>query len=299
MKIVIAGGSGFIGQKLTEHLVEQGHNVVILSRYENEGTDSITYVQWLQNGAKPENKIKQADVFINLAGVSINTGRWTRQDQQQIYDSRMIATDELLRIFQQLSVKPSTLINASAIGIYPTSETAKYTESSNAVATDFLGTTVNDWESKAMTARNHGLRVACMRFGVILGKNGGALPPIVTPYKFFVGGTVGSGQQWLSWVHLEDVIRAIAFVIATPSLAGPINVTSPFPKRMKYFGKTIASTLQRPHWLPMPAFLMQMMLGKKSKLVLEGQYVTPEKLLAHHFTFSYPTLETALQNLLK
>lgn len=298
MKIVIAGGTGFVGQRLTEHLTNQGHDVVILSRYEKEATNSKTYIQWLQNGAKPEEKIKQADVFINLAGVSINTGRWTAQHQQAIYDSRMKATDKLLRIIQQLPTKPSTLINASAIGIYPTSETAKYTESSSEVANDFLGRTVNDWENKALTAEDYGLRVACMRFGVILGNNGGALSPIVMPYKLFVGGTVGSGQQWLSWVHVEDVIRAIEFVIETPSLSGPINVTSPFPKRMKYFGQAIASTLQRPHWLPVPAFVMQIILGKKSKLVLEGQYVTPEKLLSHHFTFSYPTLETALQNLL-
>lgn len=299
MRIVIAGGSGFVGQKLTEYLTKQGHDVIILSRHEKESNDSITYVQWLQDGAKPEEKIKQADIFVNLAGVSINTGRWSTQHQQQIYESRMNATDELLRIVHQLPTKPSTFINASAIGIYPTSETVKYTESSREVADDFLGKTVFDWESKAMTAEDDGLRVACMRFGVILGRNGGALPAIVRPYQLFVGGTVGSGNQWLSWVHIDDVIRSIAFAIDTKELSGPINVTSPFPKRMKFFGQTIASTLQRPHWLPVPAFAMRIALGKKSKLVLEGQYVTPEQLLAHDFSFLYPTLDEALQNLLK
>lgn len=299
MKIVIAGGSGFVGRQLTEYLTRQGHNVLILSRSKRENTESITYVQWLQDGVSPEDDIQQADVFINLAGVSINKGRWTTQHQQQIYDSRMQATDELLRIIHQLPTKPKVFINASAIGIYPTSETAKYTESSTDVADDFLGKTVFDWERKAKMAKDYGIRVAFMRFGVILGKNGGALSPMIMPYKLFAGGTVGSGRQWLSWVHLEDVIRAIEFVINTPDLSGPINVTSPFPKRMKYFGQTIAATLQRPHWLPAPSFAMRIVLGKKSKLVLEGQYVTPEKLLAHQFTFSYPTLEDALQNLLK
>lgn len=299
MKIVIAGGTGFVGQKLTKHLMNKGHELIILSRHQKQDSGKIKYVQWLQNHSQPEKEIVDADVFINLAGVSINEGRWTQTHQQQIYDSRMQATDELLRIIQQLPTKERTLINASAIGIYPASESARYTESATKTADDFLGQTVRDWEQKAMTAENFGVRVACMRFGVILGKNGGALAPIVTPYKLFVGGTVGSGKQWMSWVHLEDVIRAIEFTIETPSLKGPINVVAPFPMQMKYFGQTVGKVLNRPHWLPVPAFMMQLLLGKKSDLVLKGQFVIPEKLQSNSFTFTYSTLDEALKNLLK
>lgn len=299
MKIVIAGGSGFIGQKLSTYLIDKGHELVILSRHKKNPENQVNYVQWLQNDARPEDEILHADVFINLAGISINEGRWTETHQQQIYESRMKATDELLRIIHQLPKKPIILINASAIGIYPASESIRYTESSSSIANDFLGQTVHDWEQKAMSAKNIGVRVACMRFGVILGKGGGALPPIVMPYKLFVGGTVGSGQQWMSWVHLEDVIRAIEFTMTTPTLSGPINVVAPFPMQMKYFGQMIGKVINRPHWLPVPSFMMQLLLGKKSNLVLKGQFVIPEKLQKCGFTFSYSTLEEALENLLK
>lgn len=298
MKIVIAGGTGFVGQKLTEYLMHKGHDLIILSRQPKAAKDKVKYVQWLQNHTQPEKEITEADVFINLAGVSINEGRWTKTHQQKIYDSRMRATDELLRIIHALPTQPHTLINASAIGIYPASESARYTEEVTTTAEDFLGQTVRDWEQKAMSAENFGVRVACMRFGVILGENGGALAPIVTPYKLFAGGTVGSGKQWMSWVHLEDVIRAIEFAIETPSLKGPINVVAPFPMQMKYFGQAIGKILNRPHWLPVPSFMMQLLLGKKSDLVLKGQFVIPEKLQKNGFTFSYPTLEDALKSLI-
>lgn len=299
MKIVIAGGSGFIGQKLTEYLVQRGHEVMILSRNKKEQDSKFNYVQWLQLENNPENEIGYADVFINLAGVSINKGSWTTAHQKEIYESRMTATQELLRIIQQMPQKPFTLINASAIGIYPTSETTIYTENTKAIANDFLGRTVHDWEQLALTAKNDGVSVACLRFGVVLGKEGGALPPIVLPYKLYAGGTVGSGQQWLSWVHIDDLIRSVEFSIINEDLHGPINVTAPFPKRMKYFGETVGAALNRPHWLPVPTFALQLVLGQKSKLVLEGQYVKPQKLQDHRFEFLYPTLESALDNLLK
>ncbi|MBO0587918.1 TIGR01777 family oxidoreductase [Sporosarcina sp. E16_8] len=297
MKIVIAGGSGFAGQKLTDTLLNEGHEIIILSRKDSKVDGNIKYVKWLQEGTYPENEIISADAFVNLAGVSINEGRWTAEHRKQIYASRMEATDELLRIISALQTKPAVLVNASAIGIYPASEDNVYTEESLDYADDFLGQTVTDWEKKAASVESEGIRVVFMRFGVILGKNGGALPLMVLPYKLFAGGTVGSGNQWVSWVHIEDVARAITFTIGNKSIDGPVNVTSPFPKRMKYFGKTIGSVLHRPHWIPVPSFVMKIVLGKKSALVLEGQHVLPEKLLNSGFTFHFPTLESALNDL--
>ena len=298
MKVVIAGGSGFVGRKITDTLLKDGHDVIILSRNKQTDRESVKYVHWLHEGALPENEIGYADVFINLAGVSINDGRWTESHQKKIYESRMEATGELIRIIGKLEVKPSVFINASAIGIYPASETAIYTEESYEVATDFLGQTVNDWEKKAATLNDLGIRTAFTRFGLVLGKNKGALPLMVLPYKMYVGGTVGSGRQWVSWVHVQDVARAILHVIHNSHLRGPINVTAPFPTRMDDFGKMIGATIHRPHWFPAPSPIMKIALGKKSSLVLEGQYVTPEKLLANGFEFDFPVLSLALDNLL-
>lgn len=299
LRIVIAGGSGFIGMKLTEDLQKAGHNIVILTRKDSANNNgNVEYVKWLEKGTSPENKIKSADVFINLAGVSINDGRWSQNHQNQIYKSRMIATEELLRIIKALTNKPKVLINASAIGIYPASQQAVYTESSQEVANDFLGRTVFHWETKAKQAEEHTVRVAYMRFGVVLGEKEGALPLMALPYKLFAGGTVGSGKQWVSWVHVEDVVRSIIFTIEHDELRGPINVTAPSPVQMKEFGKTIGSVLHRPHWLSVPSFAMKLVLGKKSALVLEGQHVVPKVLLEHGFEFAFPTLKSALRDLL-
>lgn len=299
MKIVIAGGSGFIGRKLTDRLLCEGHEVVILTRKDRQPENRVQYVKWLAEDASPENEIGNADVFINLAGVSINDGRWSAKHQKQIYESRMRATDEVLRILSAMPRKPAVLANASAIGIYPPSLNAVYTEKSLQRANDFLGRTVADWESKAKQAEKHGTRTVLLRFGVVLGKENGALPLMVLPYKWFAGGTVGSGNQWVSWVHITDVVRSILFAIQNENIRGPVNVTAPSPVRMKAFGKTIGAVLHRPHWLPVPSVALKLALGKKSSLVLEGQHVRPEVFMQAGFEFVFPTLRQALEDLLK
>ena len=298
MKIVIAGGSGFIGQTLTQLLLDEGHIVVILTRKERKSSGKTVFVRWLDEWVSPEKEIGNADAFINLAGVSINDGRWSKSHQKQIYESRMNATDELLRIISLLPTKPSVLVNASAIGIYPSSKNAIYTENSAETATDFLGKTVQEWENKAQQVERDSIRVVLMRFGVVLGKEEGALPLMAMPYRLFVGGKVGSGDQWVSWVHVTDVVRAILFAITSNHLSGPINVTAPAPLRMNEFGKCIGSVLNRPHWLPVPSFAMKMVLGQKSALVLEGQHVIPQVLQENGFEFRFPTLLSALEDLL-
>lgn len=298
MKVVIAGGSGFIGRHITDLLLKNGHEIIVLSRNKIDDSEHVKYVLWLQDGTSPENEIGEADVFINLAGVSINDGRWTEAHQKRIYESRMEATDELIRIIGELDEKPSLFINASAIGIYPASETAIYTEDSPEVATDFLGKTVSDWEKKAASLNDFGIRTVFTRFGLVLWKDEGALPLMVMPYKMYVGGKVGTGQQWVSWVHVRDVARAVLHILENSQLEDAVNVTAPFPLRMDDFGKMIGATLHRPHWFPAPSPIMKLALGKKSSLVLEGQYVTPEKLLADGFEFDFPVLSLALDNLL-
>lgn len=297
MKIVIAGGTGFVGKELTRLLQENGHEIIILTRNKTVQKKDIQYVQWLQQGARPEQFLDTVDAFVNLAGISLNNGRWTKKQKKAIYTSRMDATLEIVRIMEHLSAKPKVLINASAVGIYPTSTSATYTEDSMDYATDFLGTTVQDWERQARRAEKLGVRVAFARFGVILGRDQGALPSMLLPYKMHIGGTIGSGEQWLSWVHVEDVARAIYFAITNENIKGPFNVTAPHAVRMKDFGKTIAMIMGRSHWMPVPSIAMRLALGEQSVLVLEGQHVLPTVLEKQHFTFHFPHLKEALYDL--
>ncbi|MFJ7953805.1 TIGR01777 family oxidoreductase [Lysinibacillus sp. NPDC096418] len=298
MKIVIAGGTGFVGKMLTKYLQTDGHEIAILTRSTSKHENGINYVQWLQDGSRPETELGEVDAFVNLAGVSLNDGRWTKKQKKAIYTSRMEATLEIVRIIERLQKKPKVLVNASAVGIYPTSTINTYTENCTDFATDFLGWTVHDWERHAKRAENLGVRVALARFGVILGSESGALPSMLLPYKMYVGGTVGSGEQWLSWIHVNDAARALYFAIMNESINGAFNVTAPNPKRMKEFGQTIAGVMKRPHWMPIPSLAMQLALGEQSMLVLEGQYVLPQVLENLNFEFHFPQLKEALEDLL-
>lgn len=299
MRVAIAGGTGMVGRKLSELLIENGHEVIILTRGRQQMKNSIQYVQWLKDDATPELYIENIDVFINLAGVSLNDGRWTEEQKEKIYNSRMDATDEVIRILRHLQYKPLVLINASAVGIYPVSENAVYTEQSDERANDFLGQVVAHWEEKALQAEQLGIRTCLTRFGVILENGEGALPMMVLPYKLGVGGTIGSGNQWLSWIHIEDVVRAMLLLISDESLSGPINFTTPNVKRMREFGKSIGKALNRPHWLPVPSIALKLALGDKSILVLDGQHVFPEKLLKANYEFQFASVEDAIRNLYK
>lgn len=298
MKIAISGGTGMVGRKFSDLLLANGHDVIVLTRGESYEANGIRYVQWLQEGTKPELQLENLDAFVNLAGVSLNEGRWTKEQKDKIYSSRMESTDEVLRILSVVKQKPQVLINASAVGIYPISETAIYTEQSPEKAQDFLGTVVQEWEQRALQAQKLGIRTCLSRFGVILAKDEGALPMMTRPYKLGVGGTIGSGMQWLSWIHVEDVARALLFVIENEALSGPINFTTPNVKRMKDFGKSIGAALHRPHWLPVPAFVLKLALGEKSVLVLDGQHVLPEKLLNAKFEFQFVSVQEAIRDLL-
>ncbi len=298
MKIVIAGGTGFVGKAFIKLAQENGHNIFVLTRSASSEKNGIHYVQWLQDEILPIEALEGADAFVNLAGVSLNNGRWTNKQKKDIYWSRMHATLEIVRIMEKLTKKPKVLVNASAVGFYPHSSEIIYDETFTVVANDFLGTTVHDWERHAKRAEPLGIRVALARFGVILGRKSGALPPMLLPYQMHVGGTIGSGNQWISWVHIEDVARALYFAILHENIRGPFNVTAPHATRMKEFGQSIAMIMNRRHWLPVPSFAIRLALGEQSTLVLEGQHVRPAVLEEHHFIFKYPHLTEALEDLL-
>jgi uncharacterized protein len=301
MKITIAGGTGFVGKALSEQLLKNNHEVIILSRKSVEptnGTDGFRYVQWLSDISSPIEELEGTDIFINLAGESINGGHWTEKRKEKILNSRIEAVDALLGIIKSLKTKPRTFINASAIGIYGTSFETIFTETENhGFGNDFLATTVKEWENKADQASQLGIRTVFCRFGIILDRLQGALPKIALPYKSFIGGPIGNGRQWMSWIHIKDVVKGICFVIEHEHMQGPVNFTAPNPVTMSEFGKTLAQVLHRPHWLPVPSYALKLLLGEMSTLVVEGQKVLPNKLLENGYQFNYPDLNLAFKNI--
>jgi uncharacterized protein (TIGR01777 family) len=300
MNIAITGGTGFVGTALTEAFLKKGNEVYILSRNKQTSSkEGLHYVQWLTEGSHPEKSLENIDVFINLAGESLNGGRWTVARKKSIYASRIHTTREVIRILRELKHKPSILINASAIGFYGISREKRFTETTMEHGHDFLAETVWSWEEEAKSAETLGIRTVLARFGVVLDKRAGALPKIVLPYKLFAGGTVGSGQQWLSWVHIADAVGMIQFVIDHPTIEGPINVVAPTPIKMRDFGKKIAKVMHRPHWIPAPSPALKVLLGEMSILVLEGQKVLPEKAEKNGYLFTHSFLDEALTNILK
>ena len=286
-----------VGRKFSNLLLSQGHEVIVLTRNKSHQANGIQFVQWLKDDAKPELYLEDLDAFVNLAGTPLNEGRWTKKQKLKIYNSRIQTTDEIIRIFHALQNKPHVFLNASAVGIYPVSESAIYTEQTTEKAQDFLGTVVQDWENHAQYAQQLGIRTCFCRFGVILAKDEGALPLMVLPYKLGIGGKIGSGKQWVSWIHVDDVAKALLFVIEQKQLNGPINFTTPNVNRMKDFCKTIGAVLHRPYWIHIPSTTLKIVLGEKSKLILEGQQVFPEKLVNAGFEFQYASLNDALRNL--
>jgi uncharacterized protein (TIGR01777 family) len=300
MLIAITGGSGFVGKALTEHLLSEHHEVVVLTRDAKKTVlkQNVKVIEWLTEGSCPEKELEGIDAIINLAGQSINA-RWTNTQKKAIFESRIKATAAIQTIITKLSNKPKVIINASAVGIYGTSLSEEFSDISNLKqGNDFLANTVIAWEEAASKIEQLGIRTVTTRFGVVLG-NAGALQKMVFPYKIFAGGTIGSGKQWVSWIHIKDVVRIIEFAITHAEISGPLNVTSPFPETMKQFGITIGKTLGRPHWLPVPSIALKILFGEMSTLVLKGQKVSPEKLIKNGYEFSFSHLEDALSDILK
>lgn len=299
MRILIAGGTGFIGSQLTEKLVQEQHDLFVLTRNpeRNTNTKQVTYIEWLRKGTKPEKQLPSIDAVINLAGESLNSGRWNEKRKQAIMNSRIQSTRELIRIIQNLPEPPGVLIQASAIGYYGTSSDETFTENHAESGNDFLADVVTRWEEEAKKADSL-LRTVIIRFGVVLGNKGGALPKMVLPYKWFIGGKVGTGRQWVSWIHVDDLVNLIDFSMKNSQVRGVLNGTAPSPVRNEEFGKTIGQLLHRPHWMPVPSFALRVLFGEMSLLLLEGQKVLPEKAMDYGFSFTYPKLDQALESIL-
>ncbi|MGN7358581.1 TIGR01777 family oxidoreductase [Paenibacillus sp. SAF-054] len=294
MKITICGGTGFIGKALTEHLQRQGHEVVVITRrVPDSGQAGVKYLTWDQVEASPV-LLEGTKAIVNLAGASLNQ-RWTPRAKHSIIESRMKTVQAVARLVQALHEKPEVVVQASAIAIYGTSLNDTFSEESPHHVVDFPSSVVQEWEDASDQIQN--VRLIKLRTGVVLGNNGGAFPLMKLPYKLGFGGRLGSGKQWVSWIHLQDMVRLIEFCITHPEVDGPVNATAPEPVTNNRFGETVGRTYHRPHWFPVPAFLMRTVLGELSLIILEGQRVIPDKIVKHGFHFKFPTLDKALEHL--
>ncbi|MBW4506054.1 MAG: TIGR01777 family oxidoreductase [Scytonematopsis contorta HA4267-MV1] len=304
MKVAITGATGFVGSRLVERLMVEGHTVVVLTRntdyaqkvFPSTAFKNVEIVAYTA-ASSWQDSITGCDAVVNLAGKPIAEGRWTEESKKEIIDSRKLATKQIVEAITKANPKPSVLINASAIGFYGTSETATFDEASSA-GNDFLAEVCQVWEGEANRVKDAGVRLVIFRFGVVLGK-GGALDKMVTPFKLFAGGPLGSGRQWFSWIHLDDVVSLIITALNNSSMEGVYNATSPNPVRMSELCQNMGNVLKRPSWLPVPAFALEALLGDGAMLVLEGQQVLPKRTLESGFQYQYPNLQPALASILK
>lgn len=294
MKIAISGGTGFIGRHLMNELLHDGDEVILISRSRQKHSNALclTWQEVEQDPAALEN----LDAFVNLAGESINQ-RWTEQAKEHILQSRLIVASRVAGIVEKLQNKPKVVINGSGMSIYGTSETETFNETSPEHITDFLASVVKKWEKAADLIR--GTRLVKLRIGIVLGADGGALPKMLFPYKMGVGGRVGSGSQWMSWIHIKDIIGIIKYCIVHDDIAGPVNCTSPEPVRNEDFGRAIGRAYHRPHWMPVPSLIMKIAFGEMSVLLLKGQKVLPTKISAHGYPFQFPDIDAALDDIAK
>ncbi|MEC4750251.1 TIGR01777 family oxidoreductase [Methylomicrobium sp. Wu6] len=294
MKILVTGGTGFIGKALVKTLIGRGHQVAVLSRTPKSveqqcGPEAIAlgHLSLLA----PEMPI---DVIINLAGAPIFDVRWTEARKQLIRASRIGLTEQLNDCIERMADKPKLLISGSAIGYYGDQGDAELTEESP-VRPDFSQQLCADWEAAATRASTFGVRVCLIRTGLVIAEGGGLLQRMLLPFRLGFGGRLGNGRQWMSWIHRQDWINIVLTMIADESMQGAYNATAPNPVTNQEFTCTLARHLHRPALFPAPAFALKLLLGEMSELVLGSQRVLPTRLLKHGFKFQYPDLDGALR----
>jgi uncharacterized protein (TIGR01777 family) len=305
MKVAITGATGFVGSRLVERLQKQNINVVVLTRnvahaqsvFPATAFPNVKIIAIPTTSHAWQSAIAGCDGVVNLAGESIADSRWTTERKQEILNSRKLITEKVVEAIKNANPKPSVLVNASAIGYYGTSETASFDENSSS-GNDFLAQVCQTWESVAQLVKETGVRLVILRLGIVLG-NGGALGKMITPFKLFAGGPLGSGKQWFSWVHLDDVVNLILQALTKPEMEGVYNATAPNPVRMAELCSTMGQIMNRPSWLPVPAFALEALLGDGAIVVLEGQQVLPNRTLSTGYAYQYPDLQSALVEILK
>jgi uncharacterized protein (TIGR01777 family) len=296
MRIVVAGGTGFLGRPLAAALAADGHEVVVLSR-SAPGGGPPRAVAWAPDGsAGPWAKeIDGAGAVVNLAGESIAGRRWSAAHRQRILDSRVHATRSLAAAIAQAASPPPVFVSGSAVGYYGPLGDEPVTEAAGPGA-DFLAGVCAAWEAEAIRARSARTRVVCIRTGLVLEKDGGALPQMLPPFWFGAGGPVGSGRQWWPWIHRADWVAMVRWAMATMAVDGAINVTAPLPETNRDFARALGRAMHRPAFMPAPAFALRLLLGEMADaLLLSGQRAVPEKAQRLGFTFRYSRVDDAMR----
>ena len=307
MKIVIAGGSGFLGGPLAEVYAEEGHEVIVLTRSlapgesrhdPGTGVPGITRLGWSADGkiGPWATVVEGTDAVINLSGEAIDKGRWTPQRKAQLRDSRILATRSLAASILAAALPPKAFVSGSAIGYYGNTGDAPVTESSPA-GQDFLAQLCEDWEAEAHRAESAGTRVALVRTGVVLDRSGGALPRMMLPFKFFAGGPLGSGRQYVSWIQRLDWVEMVRWIVETAEASGPINATAPAPVTNKALVRAIGHAMHRPSLLPVPPIALKLAVGGLADSLLGGQRVVPTRPLALGYHFRYPDIDQAFRGM--
>ena len=302
-RILITGATGFIGRPLSFELVKNGYEVVVLSRRpamaKNMFAGQVKVAEWDATTAGGWIELVDgAMAIINLVGENIGTGRWTDKKKQLILQSRLKAGSVITEAIQSAERKPQVLIQPSGVGYYGNRGDESLDENSSN-GTGFLADVARQWEQSVRGVKALGVRLASIRLGCVLGAHGGVIPRLVPPFRFFLGGHPGSGRQWLAWVHLEDVIGVICFLVENADCEGPFNVTSPAPILSKNFYNLLGKTMRRPAVFPMPAFALRLILGEMAtELLLPSQKIIPKKLLEAGYRFKFPDLNVALKDIL-
>ncbi len=301
MKVLITGGSGLIGRALTTSLTADGHEVIILSRDPGRSKRSVPGVQLVKWDGKTSegwgHLVEDTDVIVNLAGENLSDGLWTENRKKRIRDSRLNAGRAVVQAIENASHNPHVLIQASGAGYYGI-QNPDLLEESAPRGSDFLADVSRDWEASTQPVEKMGVRRAIIRSGVVLSRQGGALGLMLLPFRFFVGGPLGSGRQWMSWIHIEDEVRAIRFLIDNESATGAFNLSAQ-PVTNAEFSKAAGKTMGKSSFFRVPRFLLRLVLGEMSTMVLDGQRVSAKKLIDLGFEFKYGQIEEALNNLVQ
>ncbi|MBT8139671.1 MAG: TIGR01777 family oxidoreductase [Gammaproteobacteria bacterium] len=295
MNILITGGTGFIGSALCSYLLDLEHDVVVLSRFEDPGNGRVKTITRLEQPGQNA----YYDVVVNLAGEPIANKRWTQRQKERIINSRVEITKSLLEHIGRAETKPELLISGSAIGYYGVAASDEPISEGAAGDDSFSSRLCKQWEEQALQAESMGIRTCLLRTGIVLGKSGGALQRMLLPFRFGLGGKIGNGEQWMPWIHLADLINIIVYCIENKQLKGPVNGTAPNPVKNKEFTKTLGAVLNRPTLLPMPGFIIKLLMGQMGEeLLLSGKRVLPEKVVGAGYQFQYKSLDKALLSIL-